>query len=243
MTIKGLSKVYEPYCIFPAIKYLNDSPVKVFQRQYPSCHYSHQIQEFLTNHNYPSIRKGADLPWWGKHYFSTEKGKRVFIIAQDSKAQDAGSVVFFAHLLAHIHDRASYTAYNKELNLNQRFRFASWNRIKQQLSDWELDLDFVFITDASKVYEVNSDNFNKPKSRELLLQEIEFCDPDLLILLGGAPLSLLRKDLIYSNVVECGEFINIAGKKAAVSPFPSGNGLTQPNFELRKQKASELIKA
>jgi hypothetical protein len=205
MTLSALSKIYAPFCIYPNIKYLNDSPVNVFQRQYPSSHYSREIQEFLSIHNYPAIRKGADLPWWGKNYFSTEKGKRVFIISQDSLAEGAGSIVFFAQLMPLIHDQVKYETYCKELNFNQRFRYASWKRIKGQIKEWGLDLDFLFISDASKVYEINSDKkFNKDKSRALLMQEIQFCNPDLLVLMGGAPLELLRKDLIYAEVVERG---------------------------------------
>lgn len=85
-------------------------------------------------------------------------------------------------------------------------------------------------------------SFDRVKSKELLEKEIEICNPDLLILLGSAPLRPLQTKARYSEVVDAGEYIVIKDIKAVVTPFPSGNGLTQKKFGERMHKATELIK-
>lgn len=242
--MKQLTQLYADYKIYPLEYYKYDSPVRVFQSLYPNDHFSQDIEGFLQGHDYQKERRGADLPWWGKKYFSDEEGKRTLIISQDSLAKDAGSVVFFAHLMNSVDSVQEYKKYCEQLNENQSFRYSSWNKIRNQIKSWGLNFDFLFITDAAKVYKDDSLNsFDRKKSKDLLEKEIEMCNPDFLILLGGAPLSLLRKDLNYRDVVEKSENISIIGRKTVVTPFPSGNGLTQENFEDRMEKATVLIKS
>jgi hypothetical protein len=157
-------------------------------------------------------------------------------------SDDAGSIVFFSHLMNNVKDKNDYEEFCRRLSSNQRFRYASFNRIRDQFREWGLDFDYLFITDAAKVYKQDSrKSFDRGLSKRLLIQEIEFCNPDLIILLGNAPLKLLREDLSYSDTVEMGKFIEVRGKKAVVTPFPSGNGLSQTNYSQRMTNATNLI--
>ncbi|TYP53746.1 hypothetical protein [Thermosediminibacter litoriperuensis] len=79
------------------------------------------------------------------------------------------------------------------------FEYNKWQRVYSQLIKWKINLEFCYITDASKVYWSDLQNkkgFNKEASKSLLKSEIDFCKPDLIILLGGQPLKLLF-DLEY----------------------------------------------
>lgn len=137
-----------------------------------------------------------------------------------------------------------YLRYLAGLNNNQQFRFASWRAIKNNLNTWNINLDNCYITDAAKVYKVNSwkdRDFDKQKSKELLEKEIDLCNPNLIILLGAAPLDLLKKEFKYSEVVES-KAILIRGKETVVSPFLTGNAPTQVNFKERLANATALIK-
>jgi hypothetical protein len=78
--------------------------------------------------------------------------------------------------------------------------------------------------------------------KELLEAEIEFCNPDLIVLLGTLPLCILDKTKNYASVVKNSKEILIKGKKCVVSPFLIGNGLTQPNFKKRLEIATNLIR-
>lgn len=240
--VSGLSKLYAEHKLYPVISYSLDSPVRVFQRLFPEDHYTKDIDEFFKLHNYNPVQRGSDLPWWGESYFSNQSGTRCMIISQDSLAENAGSVVFFAHLMKEIHLKEDYIKFTNQLSKNQRFRYGSWSRIRKQIIEWGIQPDYLFVTDAAKVYREDSwKSFDRKKSRDLLKEEIHYCKPDLLILLGGSPLSLLS-DLSYSTVVELGEYITVCDVKTVVTPFPSGNGLTQLNFKNRMINATKLIK-
>lgn len=239
-----LSRLFLDYEIYPKPLFTNETPVKVFQKLYPQNHYSGEVEALLKLHDYNSVRRGSDLPWWGSKYFSEDQGSRVLIISQDSLSSDAGSIVFFANLFPVCNDREDYDWYCKRLSSNQSFRFSSWEKIKELLEQWALDLDFLYITDATKVYKMGSwkdRDFDKIRSKKLLEKEITFCKPDLLIILGNAGLSLLLPDVKYGNIVDKGMPISLLGIKTIVSPFPIGNGPAQPNFEKRLQLATNRI--
>lgn len=211
---------------------------------YPTNYYTRELGEFLKYHSYQPLQRGADLPWWGCNYFSNMSGARTMIISQDSLANDAGSVVFWAQLFSVIKNEANYKNYISHLTDKELFRFSSWNKVYNQLCNWKLDLDFCFITDAAKVYKYGSwknRDFDKKRSKELLLEEIEICNPDLIIILGAEPLKLLEPDIKYGDIVDSGKIININNFKVVVSPFIIGNGPTQKNFKERLDVASKLI--
>lgn len=242
--IQNLSNLYSKYKIFPDCCYVSGSPVEVFKRLYPNNYYSRELGEFLKYHTYSPIQRGADLPWWGSNYFSNTPGKRTMIISQDSLSNDAGSVAFWAHLFSVINNEADYREYTSRLTDKGLFRFSSWNKVHNQLCNWKLDLNFCFITDAAKVYKHGSwkdRDFDRQRSKELLLEEIRTCKPDITIILGAAPLALLDPDIKYGDIIDGGKTINIGSFKCIVAPFIIGNGPTQLNFKERLASASELI--
>ena len=164
------------------------------------------------------------------------------VISQDSLAKDANSIVFWACLYSIIASEEEYKRLTQCLGEKKTFRFSSWKKIYDQLSEWGIDLRFCYITDASKVYKEGSwkdRDFDKIKSKKLLEEEIGHCKPDLLILLGAAPLAILDENLPYRDVV--GKQINLQGYKCIISPFLTGNALTQPDFKNRLKNASRLI--
>lgn len=79
-----LSLTFALHKTYPISKFVDDSPLRKFQELYPSNHYSIEIEKFLAYHSYSLIRRGADLPWWGKRYFSSGPGFRVMVITRDS---------------------------------------------------------------------------------------------------------------------------------------------------------------
>lgn len=242
--IQNLSRLYAKYRIFPDCCYSSGSPVEAFTRLYPDNNYSKELGVFLKLHTYPPVQRGADLPWWGCNYFSCIPGKRTMIISQDSLSKDAGSIAFWAQLFSVIRNEDNYKYYTSQLSDKDLFRFSSWSKVYNQLHNWKLDLNYCFITDAAKVYKNGSwkdRDFDRQRSKELLLEEIEICKPDLIIILGAAPLVLLDPDIKYGDIVDSGKTININSFKCIVSPFIIGNGPTQVNFKERLAAASKLI--
>jgi hypothetical protein len=239
-----LSKLFAEYQLYPNQCFSNDTPVKAFQRMYPDNSYAVQVDCFLKEHDYRPTRRGADLPWWGSSYFSDTKGFRTFIISQDSLSADAGSIVFFANLFPVCKTKEEYERYHSCLGPNQSFRYSSWFKLKELFEKWNLNFDFLYITDAAKIYKHGSwkdRDFDKPRSKKLLEKEIKFCNPGLIIILGQAGLSLLLPDAKYSDIVDMTKPFSILGIKTVVAPFPIGNGPTQPRFKERLDLATGKI--
>ncbi len=182
--------------------------------------------------------------FWGKKYFTNEKGIRILIIGQDSLCEDAMSIILYSHLFpANVKDVYELREYTGKSPSEKGFPFGSWKKVKTTLTEWGVDFDFLYMTDASKVYRNGSwEKFDTAKSKELLEAEIEFCNPDLIILLGAPALKLLDETKEYRSAVESGELIFVKERRCVVSPFFIGNGCTQPNFEERLQTATRLIK-
>ena len=241
--ITALSKIFARYKTYPIDKYIFQSPVRCFQHLYPKNYFSSQIEIFLREHIYKPSQRGVDLPWWGSKYFTDESGCRVMVISQDSLAEDAGSIVFYACLYSVVKSENEYIKFTQGLGSKNPFTFKSWEMMRKQLLDWKIDLRFCYVTDASKVYKNDSwKNFDKSKSKALLEAEIEFCNPDLIILLGASPLFLIDPTQNYACAVEAGKQLQFGGRKYVVAPFPIGQGRTHKNFKKRLEIASSLIK-
>ncbi|MBU2109908.1 hypothetical protein KKB71_03090 [Patescibacteria group bacterium] len=223
---------------------------------FPMNHYSQDLEIFFSLQNYNPVQRGADLPWWGKDYFSGKKSfRRVMIIGQDSLAKDAGSIIFAAQFfppdIGAVQYQEFYQEYINKMGVKKYFSPNKLKRVENQFIEWRIDFNFLYITDASKVYKKGSrknHDFDKEKSKELLEAEIEFCNPDLTILLGKSPLLLLDKTKNYASVVESGELILLNNKKCIVAPFFIGNGPAGNNrgkrtlgFERRLEIATNLI--
>jgi len=247
--ISELAQLFVKYQTYPKDCYNDCSPVRVFQRIFPENHYSKDLKTFLFYQDYKPTQRGADLPWWGKKFFTKQVGFRILIVGQDSLTKDAGSIVLFSHLIPIINTEGGYKEYTDKLKLKKPFPFNSWNKIRTQLINWNINLDFLYITDAAKVYKKGSwknRDFDRQKSKELLEAEIELCNPDLIILFGALPLHLLDKTKNYASMVENGKAILIKGKKCVVTPFFIGNGPVGnrygKGFKKRLEIASNLIK-
>jgi len=243
--IKELAQLFAKYKVYSKSCYDYYSPARTFRRMFPENHYSQDLKTFLSYQDYEPTQRGADLPWWGRGFFAKQKSFRALIVAQDSAARDAGSIVLFTHLMPIINNSAQYKDYTNRLNVKNPFRFSGWNKMKSQFIKWNIDLDFLYMTDASKVYKEGSWkdwDFDRKKSKELLESEIEFCNPDLIILLGTSPLYLLDNTVNYASVVEGGKPISILGRSCVVSPFLIGQGPSQKDFEIKLKTATYLIK-
>jgi len=96
--ISQLAQLFAEYEIYPKEKFTVDTLAGWFLENSDNYYAQDLRNDFLPKQNYQSEKRGADLPWWGKEYFSEQKGKRIFIVAQDSGTPDAGSIVFWAHL-------------------------------------------------------------------------------------------------------------------------------------------------
>ncbi len=244
-TLDDLSRLYAKYKIYPGKRFHSTTPVRVFQDMRPQDHFAIEVERILRDQTYAPERRGADLPYWGKAYFGPEPGKRIFVVGQDSTAKDAGSVVLWAHMPPSEPDYKEYFYGQSSVHI-----FRSQSQSHNAFIDWGLNFDFTFITDASKVYrQYPNDQFDRDASAKLLRGKIALCAPDLLILLGAVPLSLLQRaglldpGIAYSTTVEAGEYLSATGVKTVVAPFPTGQGLTQANFQARKETAKRLIRA
>jgi hypothetical protein len=154
--ISELAKLFAEYKIYPQIRYNDCSPVGVLQKKYPGNHYSKDLELFLSYQNYKPTRRGADLPWWGRKFFTKQVGFRILIVSQDSLTKDAGSIVLFSHLMPVINTEGRYKEYTDKLKLKKPFSFNSWNKIRTQLINWNMNPEFLYITDAAKVYKKGS---------------------------------------------------------------------------------------
>lgn len=243
--IEELAQLFAKHKTYSHKCYGSHSPVEIFQRMFPDDPYGRDLKTFLACQNYVPERRGADLPWWGRKYFTDQGGFRVLVVSQDSLAKEAGSIVLWTHLMPVINSESEYKKLADQLNTQKPFSFRNWSKIKNQLIEWDMDFNFLYITDAMKVYKKGSwedRDFDKEKSKKLLGDEIEFCNPNLIILLGASPLHLLMEDKSYASLADSGNPFLVNGRKYIVAPFLIGNGRTQPNFEKRLGIATNLIK-
>lgn len=244
MQIEKLAKLFSKFKTYPLGKYGDKSPVRVFQKMYPDDHYSRDLEVFLHFQNYMPEQRGADLPWWGKKFFTQEKGFRTLVVAQDSKALDAGSVALYVNLMPLISSKDEYKEYADQIGSKRSF-FNSWSIVKKQLEAWDVPYDFLYVTDAKKVYKKGSwddQDFDEEKSRELLKAEIDLCKPDLVILLGASPLQLMEGGQNFATAVEGGRVIMSQGTRCVVAPFFIGMGRAGFDFKRRLEIATLLIK-
>jgi hypothetical protein len=212
--IKQLGELFRPYGIYPQDRFNEKTAFKVFQKTHPDHHYSREAQYLISTQQRHSDRIGADLPYWGKNYFSNDHKTRYFIISQDSNSLDAGSIVFYANLMNSENHPEDITTYISRFGLTP---FKSWKDAREFfLTDLELDMDYVYITDAKKVYpkgkreqNYQADQKQRQKwlaeceehSRELIFKEISFCSPDVIITMGTNALSLLNPNSLSQSIL------------------------------------------
>lgn len=213
--IGQLAEIYRNYNIYPQECYTPDTAVQIIQREYPSDYYSQDIKYFLEIQPYKKEQRGADLPYWGKKYFTDEPGRRIMVISQDSLAEDAGSTVFYACLM----DKFDDTGFRNFRKKHDITSFKSWKRTRDFLLEIG-QLEYMFITDARKVYQRGLDDFDDIKSKELMNSEIEFCKPDLVVLLGNKTAGLFDLGLDFNEAIEKGVLV-VNHTKFIVASFPS----------------------
>jgi len=245
-----LFELFALYNIYPKKCYTEFSPVKIFQKLYPNNYFCKDLDDLIAKQNFESTQRGADLPWWGRDYFKDTDGLRIMIISQDSLVPDAGSIVLFSQLFSEIKigEKSKYDEFENKLINNRRSFFNSWKTIQEIFNYWNLDFNFLYITDASKVYNFNSwkdFDFNKVKSKKLLEDEIDLCKPDLIILLGRNPLVLLDQNLSkdFTNLIMNEKIVRIMNRNCIVSPFLVGMGKTQSNFKIKIEKVKKMLKS
>jgi hypothetical protein len=248
MIITKLAEIFQNYKTCPQKCFIDGSPVREFIKKYSTDSYAMDIQTFISYQDYKPTQRGADLPWWGKKYFTGEDGFHVFIVAQDSNTPDAGSIVFFSSLFPHVETREQYKQYTALLKptcLSKKpFSFGSYIGIRNKLDDWGINKDFIYITDAAKVYTYGSkkdNDFDWEKSSQLLQEEINICNPNLIVLLGWKALRILDNKLNFKDCADKHSFVQIVGKQVVVAPFLCGQGLGHSNFKKRYENAKYLI--
>lgn len=241
-----LAALFAKYKTHPKSRFDGTSAARVFQKMFPNNHYSKDIGTFLQAQNYKPAQRGADMPWWGLNFFTDLPKRKVCIVAQDTNSKDAGSVALYAHLFQSVGgNRAIFREFEERLGTKRSF-FSSWNAVREQLLAWDINLDDAYITDAKKVYAKGSwkdRDFDVERSKELLEAELRLCKPDLVILLGGSPLSLFAPDVRYADAVVAKEPPTLCGAKTVVAPFFIGNGRTQKDFRKRMKVATRHVLA
>lgn len=129
MSISKLSEIFTEYNIYPLSSYIETSPVRCFQYLFPDNYYSKDIAEFLSLHNYKPVRRGSDLPWWGKNFFKSNEKNKIMIISQDSLSDDAGSIVFWSQLYGLINSKEEFENYTSLLKDKKLFAYNSWVKV------------------------------------------------------------------------------------------------------------------
>jgi len=236
-SIIKLAKIFQEYKIYPNRKYKNNTPVHWFLQDFKEDSYTKDLKEFLKYQDYNTNRRGADLPWWGEKYFSSEKGIRVMIISQDSLAEDAKSIVFYANMLPHPNE---FKNWEKKFKVKKSF-YDSWNKFSNLLESWNMDFRFIYMTDARKVYkQSDKKNFDNKLCKELLIKEIDICNPELIICLGRSAINLLYPEFGKNKLYELiNSQLYHKNRPVCVSYFPTGRGFN--NFKKYRIKISECI--
>ena len=211
--------------------------------------YFESIEKLLKQQSFTSRRRGADLPFFGDKYFSNEKGIRVMMITQDSKAKDAGSIVFFGPLLTIDMNKERYSDFRKNISsfISPRsFNYRSYTDSTSTLREWGILPSFFYITDAKKVYNFNSNSFDVNKSIELVRREIETTTPDIIVLAGEEAFSVAKSIANYSGINHVGEMnFKINDIPVVSAPFMTGNGRTGSNkdiFPIKSEKTKVTLK-
>lgn len=255
-----LAQVFRQFNIYPKSDYTNNTPAKVFINTYPENHYAKDLREVLKIQPNMHTRRGADLPYWGEKVFVGKNTKRnVMIIAQDSKSKSARSIVLHAHLM-NIFNFDNDPKANEYKNFVKKHHtdiekkkrvFKGWVKFREFFKEANIDLNYVYITDAKKVYlNRNKKKFDDTSSENLLKEEIRICDPKLIVSIGSSPLNLLQKYLISKDRIRyaCsfGKVQTISNRRIVVIPFLSGNGIigkgrTKKIFEDRVKSSKRLI--
>lgn len=245
-----LFDLFARYKIYPIKCYGKNSPARIFQKLYPNNYFSKDLDNLIARQSYESMQRGADLPWWGRDYFKNIDGLRIMIISQDSLVADAGSIVLGSQLFSEIKtgDKEKYDEFENKLVNKRGSFFNSWKTIQEIFNYWNLDFNFLYITDASKVYNFNSwkdFDFDKEKSKELLECEIDLCSPNIIIALGRSPLALLDRNLSknFTNLIMEEKTVKIMGRDCIISPFLVGMGKTQSNFKVKIEKVKKILES
>jgi len=220
--ISKLAQLFAKYKIYPKEKFTTNTAVGWFLENSDNYYAQNLRNDFLPEQNYPSEKRGADLPFWGEDFFSNKQGRRrVMVIGQDTKVENAGSIVFWAHLFGKLD---LYKRFRSARGENPEAAFKKYGKFI--LDECKLNLDFLYITDAKKVYQDNSwEKFDDCQSQNLLEKEVNFCKPNAIIFLGLSGLELLTgKKWKLIDYYQNGEDIKIKGIDCFVFPFPTGNG-------------------
>lgn len=206
------------------------SPYMLIKKHCGHTKYFQLIEKMKGRLPNKSEQRGADLPFWGEKYFSkNEKGLRTMIIAQDSLTEDAGSIVFYAPLFRLNWSKETYNTKFYNHLTKKTFSYNSYQEVFFALNTWQIDLDFLYLTDARKIYKTNNlpkkqQKIDKVASYEFIKKEIEIVQPNIIYLLGSQAFTLFgyKRDLYTEYVGK--KIIWIENTAAIVAPFVTGNG-------------------
>ncbi|WP_421381742.1 hypothetical protein ACOJQI_20915 [Bacillus salacetis] len=221
--VKALSELFRDTRIYSQNRYSKNSPLRIFQKEYPNHTYSKEVDEFISTQSLEAFGDGADLPWWGDKYFSDIKAPRVMILTQDSLGPNKGSVVAYMPFL--IDESKSSSDLNEYVRRYDWQKFGAFTRFRNLFKKLELDNRFLYVTDARKV---------SGDWKRVLEKEIEIVSPDVILCLGQTGLEYLsdiksgvtklvdRKDTIVE--ITTGRLPQMIKKPVVVaSLFPSGS--------------------
>lgn len=259
MGLDRLTKLYSEYQIASKESLENEkSPYMLIKQLCNHAKYFQSMEQLKERLPDKTEQRGADLPFWGEKYFSKNlKGLRTMIIAQDSLSEDAGSIVFYAPLLRLNWDKETYnTQFYNHLS-GETFGYTSYRDVLFALNSWQVDIDFLYLTDARKIYKSNNlpkeqQRIDKVASYEFIKKEIETVQPHLIYLLGSQAFTLFgyKRELFAEYVGK--KTIAIENTPAIVAPFVTGQGKSNKDrfngrFEntqsLSLKVREELIKA
>ncbi|MEI2368913.1 hypothetical protein [Niallia circulans] len=231
MGLDKLTKLYSEYQIASKECLEQEkSPYVLIKKHSGHTEYFQSMEQLKGRLPDKSEQRGADLPFWGEKYFTkNKKGLRTMIIAQDSLSNDAGSIVFYAPLLHLNWDKETYNTQFYNHLPKKTFGYTSYQDVLFALNSWQVDLDFLYLTDASKVYKPNNlpkeqQKIDKVTSYEFIKKEIDIVQPHLIYLLGSQAFTLFGyKGGLFAEYVGK-KIIEIENIPTIVAPFVTGNG-------------------
>lgn len=224
------------------------TPYHIIKRQLVNkdLTYFSMMDNFINKQENASKRRGADLPYIGESYFSDKKGTRVMMVTQNSDAPRAGSIVFLGPLLAENYTDEEYRIVKGKCNSflkPSQFHAGSYRHAVETLAYWNIDVQFLYLTDARKVHHLNEEGYDEQMSIDLIENEIDAVAPDILVPAGDVAYNFLRNLTQDQISTANGEVVfHVRGVPVVRAPFFTGRG-RQGNFQDKSDRTKATLES
>lgn len=246
MTIE--ETIYPKNCFYIGEKEDFKTPYHVIKNELKNKNltYFSLTENFIKKQDDLSQRRGADLPYIGENYFTNKEGTRVMMVTQDSDAPSAGSIVFLGPLLEERYTREEYKRIKNKCNKflkSYQFNAGSYSHALETFDYWNIDISYLYLTDARKVHLLNGGGFDEQESLNMIINEIKAVDPHIIVAAGDIAYNLLRELTECEFTTTNGKVVfHIMNKPVVRAPFFIGRG-RQGNFDEKSKRTKITLEA